>query len=121
MAAQQGCQTGAYVVVGFTLKDQNVTKQTHGDLWYSPACRAMWGDFNVPELMYPITGQLWTQPEYGGVNRLAASTTLVDTGNWTTPMVDWQQSVKFCGSHKGGIDPDMDLPSQGYNACTAWR
>ena len=35
-------------------------------------------------------------------------------------MVDWQQSVKLCGSHKD-MDPDMDLPSQGYNACTAWR
>ncbi|WP_157747121.1 hypothetical protein [Micromonospora echinofusca] len=119
MAAAQGCTADAFVIVGFTLNDPDVSAQPHGDLWYSPTCRAMWADFNVPEASTLISAQLWTQPEYGGMNQLAASSNLSE-GNWTSSMVDWQQSVKFCGSHKG-TDPDMDLPSGGYNACTAWR
>lgn len=121
IAAEQGCTAGAYAIVGFTLNNPEVTQQTHGDLWYSPTCKAMWGDFNVPEAYFGLVAQLWTQPEYGGVNDLAAIHGLDGPGNWTTPMVDWQQSVKFCGTVRGNIDPDMDLPSNGLNACTAWR
>ncbi|WP_343449753.1 hypothetical protein [Micromonospora oryzae] len=120
MAAAQGCLTGAFVTAGFTLNDPEVSQQTRGDLWYSPTCKAMWADFNSPEVYSPIYGQLWVQPEYGGVNTLAASTQMISPGNWTSTMVDWQQSVKLCGSHQG-TDPDMGFPTQGYNACSAWR
>ncbi|MEV6814673.1 hypothetical protein [Micromonospora sp. NPDC051296] len=120
MANQQGCLDGAFAITGFTLRDPDVTQQSRGDLYYSPACKAMWGDFTVYETYSPLFPQLWTQPEYGGVNQLAASTTMYGPGNFTTAMVDWQQSVKFCASHNG-VDPDMDWDSQGYNACTGWR
>ncbi|GIJ07573.1 hypothetical protein Van01_07870 [Micromonospora andamanensis] len=120
MAAAQGCRDGAFAINGFTLVDPDVTQPPRGDLWYSPACKAMWGELNAPELFGFLYAQLWTQSEYGGVNDLADYFQMGSAGNYTTPMVDWQQSVKFCGSHKG-TDPDMDLPSGGFNACTLWR
>ncbi|GIJ21646.1 hypothetical protein [Micromonospora lutea] len=120
MAAAQGCRDGAFAIRGFTLVDPDVTQPPRGDLWYSPACKAMWGELNAPEIFGFLYAQLWTQPEYGGVNVLANFFQMSNAGNYTTPMVDWQQSVKFCGSHKG-VDPDMDFASGGFNACTSWR
>ncbi|WP_092378920.1 hypothetical protein [Micromonospora phaseoli] len=120
MAAAQGCTAGAFAINGFTLNDPDVGQPPRGDLWFSPACKAMWGELNAPELYGFLFAQLWTQPEYGGVNVQADFFQMSSAGNYTTPMVDWEQSVKFCGSHKG-TDPDMDLPSGGYNACTSWR
>jgi hypothetical protein len=101
------CMTRAYAIGGLEVKFSSKTV-ARADLWFSPSCHAMWGDYNASDGEMFASVELQTQPEYGGVNAVPFSEYLRGPGNVTTTMVDWQQSVRVCANG-------------GTLTCTPWR
>ncbi|SDY13106.1 Protein of unknown function [Amycolatopsis xylanica] len=119
-ATEMGCVADAIPLTGFVVKDDHVTQQPKGDLNYSPACRAVWGEYNTVNADDIHHVVLFVQPEYGGVERSVAKV-VTGAGHWETKMAAWNNSVKFCATHSG-YDPDAtDTGYGGLNVCTRWR
>lgn len=98
------CKNQAYAIAGMAVSPAGQVLG-RGDLWFSPTCHAMWGDFNATSENFFGEIRLVTQPEYGGLNKTVFSETLHGVGNVTTTLIGWQQSVQLCGA----------------GTCTAWR
>ncbi|MCX5069165.1 hypothetical protein OOJ91_25305 [Micromonospora lupini] len=116
VASANGCTSDAYAVSSFSRVDGNDPEQTvaHGDLYYSPACGAMWGDYTATFFGDTSTLELDWQPTYGGLNQKAQSILISGVGNYVTTMVSWEYSVQLCASSPTG-NPD------GNATCTVWR
>ncbi|MFG3553254.1 hypothetical protein ACGGAQ_02580 [Micromonospora sp. NPDC047557] len=116
MASANGCLSGAYAISTFSRVDGNDPNGNvaHGDLWYSPACAAMWGEYNTAYFGDGSTVRLDFQPTYGGMNQTATSVRVNGSGNYITTMVSWEHSVAFCASSATG-NPD------GNDTCSTWR
>ncbi|MEU8375211.1 hypothetical protein AB0C22_19075 [Micromonospora sp. NPDC048894] len=116
MASANGCITGAYAISSFSRVDGNDPDGTvaHGDLYYSPACGAMWGDYTATYFADGSTVRLDWQPTYGGLTQTAASLSVNGSGNYVTTMFSWEYSLQLCASSPSG-NPE------GNETCTAWR
>ncbi|MER5702289.1 hypothetical protein ABT023_10095 [Micromonospora sp. NPDC002296] len=116
LASANGCMTGAYAISSFTRVDGNDPGGTvaHGDLYYSPACGAMWGDYTATYFADSSTVRLDWQPTYGGLTQRATSVAVNGIGNYVTTMFSWEYSLQLCASTPTGN------PS-GNDTCTAWR
>ncbi|MBQ1019347.1 hypothetical protein KBX71_15935 [Micromonospora sp. D93] len=116
MASANGCLSGAYAISSFTRVDGNDPNGTvaHGDLWYSPTCAAMWGDYTTAYFADSSTVRLDFQATYGGMTQNATSVRVNGTGNYVTTMVSWEHSVQLCAS-SATANPD------GNDTCSAWR
>ncbi|MET7468464.1 hypothetical protein ACFYON_12985 [Micromonospora sp. NPDC005686] len=116
MASANGCVTGAYAIASFSRVDGNDPDDNvaHGDLYYSPTCGAMWGEYNAAWFGDVSTLRLDWQPTYGGLNQTATSVQVSGVGNYVTTMVSWEYSLQWCASSPTG-NPD------GNDTCTAWR
>ncbi|WP_054049324.1 DUF2690 domain-containing protein [Alloactinosynnema sp. L-07] len=119
-AVEMGCVADARAITGFDVIDGTGTKPL-GDLNYSAACKAVWGEYqttNAADRHYIV---LFVQPEYGGVER-PVTKVVTGAGHWQTAMASWNNSVKFCAT-SFGIDPDIDKSTKydGLNVCTRWR
>ncbi|MFC0029031.1 hypothetical protein ACFFMM_05760 [Micromonospora chaiyaphumensis] len=115
LASANGCMTGAYAISSFDRVDGNDPdgKMKHGDLFYSPACGAMWGDYTSEWAADTATVRLDWQPTYGGLLQTAASVTASGPGHYVTTMFSWEYSLQLCASVRSdGLDPDT---------CTSWR
>jgi hypothetical protein len=106
-----GCIADAYAVGGVNFPDPASTpKAAHLDIYYSPGCRAAWGEFNTDS---PNQVQLnfIAELEYGGpAYYLPAPSTVTSPGPYDTLMSDWSQSFQFCANEGAAV-----------SACTTWR
>lgn len=116
VASANGCTTGAYAISSFTRIDGNDPNGSvaEGDLWYSPACGAMWGDYTATYSGDISTLRLDWQPTFGGMKQTATSLLVNGNGNYVTTMFSWEYSLQLCASSPTG-NPD------GNDTCTAWR
>lgn len=115
-ASSNGCTSDAYAISTFSRVDGNDPGQTvaHGDLYYSPACGAIWGDYTATYFGDGSTLRLDWQPTYGGLNQNSFTKTVSGEGNYVTTMVSWEYSVQLCAS--------SPTPNPEGNAtCTLWR
>lgn len=102
------CMTRAYATSGVQVTNSAKKVVATVDLWFSPSCHAMWGEYNATDADVFASVDLETQPEYGGVNVQRFSELLRGPGHITTTMTDWQQSVRVCASG-------------GTTNCTGWK
>jgi hypothetical protein len=109
LATAEGCDADAYPIASALVNDPAVPVPPQLDLWYSPACRAVWGEYVTTDTSQFQHIYLTVQAQYGGV-----STTPVDLtvdgqdGDYRTTMISWNNSIRFCG----GL---------GTSSCTGWR
>ena len=115
MAATVGCTTGAYAIGFFDRVDGNDPdgKVKHGELWYSPDCGAMWGEYHTEWTNDTASIRLNWQPTYGGMTQTAAAIKVSGAGYYITTMFSWEYSLQLCGAVR------FDFPED--DTCTRWR
>jgi hypothetical protein len=115
------CGLIKYGVAGLNVVDQDELGPSIADLWYSPLCNTVWGEYigKVPHQIRYL--QLWSQDEYGGRNVRSFQSDLVADGFHETTMVSANGSVKFCVTHMADRDPDLEPNAKPYNNCSAWH
>lgn len=106
MAAEEGCRADALQVGGKSLTDP----VRYYTLWYSPACHSAWAEFDSTSAATDNVEILQWIDEYGGSNG-SYQVVLGDAGNYPTPMVTWDDSVRVC----------MNTNTVPVSACTRWR
>jgi hypothetical protein len=114
------CGTVKYPVGSAKVRDLDATDDSPSDMWYSPLCKTVWGEYvakNPDQVRYI---QLWSQDEYGGKNALSYQGASQSSGFQETTMVSSSGSVKFCVTGLPGADPDLDDFYKPYNNCTGW-
>jgi hypothetical protein len=104
----------AYAIDGYHSGDSTIVF----DLWYSPSCHAMWGDYQSNSVTPGLASTYGIAP-YSGTGEakeINQKTTGPGQGDSSTTLVSSLQSVKFCLHTKAGL-PD------GTNdfTCTGWR
>jgi hypothetical protein len=114
------CATGAFAIDGFKTTSGSTTDMTI-DLWYSPVCHAMWGEFRSFIGGGVSTSLRAVAPYSGsGTSRLLSQAFVNGITGYSTPLYDWQQSIKFCWSQNPG-DPGDDSQRTAVGGCTRWR
>jgi hypothetical protein len=119
LGGTQGCQDDAYVQASFQVQGTDPAYHGEGDLWYSRACHAVWGEFYTTDPASEGQFALWLSPELGGREN-AQVLTVTGTGDYRTKMVPWNNSVKVCTQHNNE-DPATRLPDAPGGVCTGWR
>src|SRR3954469_7518847 len=66
LAADKGCVTGAFAIAGFQITDPTIADQPRGDLYYSPACQAAWGEYHTDPDLDGRMLTLYLQRKNGG-------------------------------------------------------
>jgi hypothetical protein len=94
--ADTDCHVQAFEITGVTAVDETSARLGSAAVWYSPTCHAMWAIFTITDDSFVTEGVLQTQPEYGGVNESPFSETVYKNNGATSPLVDFQQSVRAC-------------------------
>lgn len=114
------CGLEKYPVGAAKVRDLGATDESPADLWYSPMCKTVWGEYtstNPDQLRYL---QLWSEDEYGGKNVRPYQASLQASGFHETTMVSSSGSVKFCVTSIPDADPDLDDLDKPYNNCSGW-
>lgn len=94
--ADTDCNLQAFEITGATAVTDSGERLGSVAVWYSPTCHAMWAVFIITDASFVTEGVLQTQPEYGGVNEEPFSATVYRDHGATSPLVDFQQSVRAC-------------------------
>src|SRR4051794_12121858 len=123
LAADKGCVTGAFAIAGFQITDPTIADQPRGDLYYSPACQAAWGEYHTDPDLDGRMLTLYLQPMIGGVESAAYRINDIEDEKTITTMISWMDhSVKFCAF--ANYDPDLRSNNGSLdlsNVCSRWR
>jgi hypothetical protein len=120
LAANFGCQDDAYVVASVTVPAVQAPNRAEMDLWYSPACHAVWGEYYTTYSPDSRDIGLYSSDSYGSVEH-NVRVAVIGQGDYRTTMTGWDGSVKACAEHNF-VDPDLDLANDpNWNLCTRWR
>jgi hypothetical protein len=111
-----------YALGGFSFTDYRQTPVPppygYGDFWYSPACHAVWGNYNTNDAGDSHQLALYKQAVYGGVEQAVVVIGSHGPDEYFTTMVSWDSSVKFCGQNKTLGDPDAYANATSDYKCT---
>jgi hypothetical protein len=108
----------AYAIDGYHAADNSIIF----DLWYSPSCKAMWGDYQI-NINTAGLASLYGIAPYGGsgiAKELWVQTTGLGQGDVSTTLVNSMQAVKFCSHISPGL-PISDKTTFNDFTCTGWR
>jgi hypothetical protein len=115
------CGLEKYGVGAVNVVDQDATDPSIADLWYSPLCNTVWGEYiatSPGQLRYI---QLWSEHEYGGRNVLSHQADFIGAGFHETTMASADGSVKFCVTSLADGDPDLIEAHKPWNNCSVWH
>jgi hypothetical protein len=104
----------AYAIDGYHSGDHTIIF----DLWYSPSCHAMWGDYQNNSSSTGLASLYGVAP-YSGTGEakeLYFKSTGAGQGDVSTTLVNSIQSVKFCWHTTKGLPDDTN-----NFTCTGWR
>lgn len=112
----QGCTADAYQVAGFPVTGSTVPAdgpRPDVTLWYSPICKAAWGNYHSDLDDETRTVSVYWLPQYGalpGPNDAYTRTTNGQT-DYNLPMVPWNNSISVCAQPSGETG----------SVCSGWR
>jgi hypothetical protein len=102
MAADEGCEADRIQVGGQPASNPPADYT----LWHSEACHSAWAEYDSSADAFGRLEILDWIDEYGGANG-NYQIDIGTAGNYPTPMVSWDDSVRVC------VDT--------FNTCTGWR
>lgn len=105
-AADEGCKDDRIQVAGVAPPANNGWAAANFTLWHSPACRSAWAEYDSNGDASGRVLRLQSITEYGLPGTLY-EVQIGGPGNYPTPMVTWDDSVRVCDSYGG--------------PCTRWR
>jgi hypothetical protein len=114
------CGVDKYPVVSARVRDLDATDYSPADMWYSPLCKTVWGEYSPKNSDQVRYIQLWAQDEYGGKNTLPYQGASQSSDFQETTMVSSSGSIKFCVTGIPDGDPDLDDFNKPYNNCSGW-
>jgi hypothetical protein len=122
---EQGCRDDQKEVAYYEFF-VDLQSSSSARIFYSPACRAAWGEFVINGSPPYLDIQLWAQPQYGGTKYLPLSpdgfnSTLVagTTNIYRTVLASWEYSLKTCHSTYPFPDSDPEGDPE-HGQCTPW-
>jgi hypothetical protein len=91
------------------------------DLWYSPSCHAMWGDYQITAEAPGFVSLYGVAPYSGSgeAKEVYVKQTSPSINDLSTTLVNSMQSVKLCWHTTPGL-PQSDFSVAGF-LCTGWH